>query len=106
MTPPWFKAVSAFAIFNLIVVPILGEFAWQGMTRLTGSHGPFAGTMLSLLVVAAILGINILLYRWSVRSGLPKLGQMILFLVIAVTFVLPIGTAVFSPITLLFNLAS
>ncbi|MEM9045765.1 MAG: hypothetical protein AAGC81_13835 [Pseudomonadota bacterium] len=106
MTPPWFNAVSSFAVFNLIVVPIVGQFAWQGMARLTESHGPLGGMMLSLLVVAAILGANIALYRWAARTGMPKLGLMVLFLIIGITFVLPIGTGDFSPITLAYKFLS
>ncbi|MEM8792383.1 MAG: hypothetical protein AAGE80_12260 [Pseudomonadota bacterium] len=104
MTPTWFNAVSAFAAFNLLAVPTMGRLTWLGMSRLTESNGPFAGVMLSLVMVVLILLINIALYRWAVRRGLPKPGQMVLFLIIGLTFALPIGTGSFSPINLAINL--
>lgn len=104
MTPDWFRAVSAFAAFNMIAVPIAGHLAWDGMLRLNAASGPFAGVMLSLVAAGAILAANVLLIRWAVRAGLPKLGELVLWIVAGLTFVMPIGTGRFSPLNFLASL--
>lgn len=106
MTPPWFRPLSLFIVFNMVVVPITDRLAWDGMLQLTASHGPLAGVGLSLAAAAAILVANILIYNYARSSGLPGLGQMVLFVLIAVTFALPIGTGRFSPVNLIIDLLS
>ncbi|MEM0943063.1 MAG: hypothetical protein AAGI70_03860 [Pseudomonadota bacterium] len=104
MTPPWFAPLSTFIAFNLIGVPTIGRLAWVQMLSLKAQDDVMSGAILSLGVSALILGVNIVLYRWAARRGLPRRGQMALFLVIGLTFLLPIGTGRFSPVNLLISL--
>ncbi|MEM7239609.1 MAG: hypothetical protein AAF317_05175 [Pseudomonadota bacterium] len=103
--PTWFRPLSLFGLFNLIAVPTIGHLAWDGMLRLNTTYGALAGVALSLAVAAGILAINVLLFRAARAAGLPRPAQMVLFLITALTFVLPIGTGRFSPINLLADLA-
>ncbi|MEM9370892.1 MAG: hypothetical protein AAGA26_07020 [Pseudomonadota bacterium] len=104
MTPPWFRPLSLFCLFNLIAVPIIGHIAWDGMLRLNSEAGPIAAVGVSLVVSAGILVGNILLFRAARAADLPRPGQMVLFVLIGLTFVLPIGTGRFSPINLMVDL--
>ncbi|MBY8977282.1 hypothetical protein KHP62_15810 [Rhodobacteraceae bacterium NNCM2] len=104
MTPPWFRSLSVFAVFNLIVVPILGRVAWDMMLGLHETHGSLAAILVSLVTAAVILLINVVIFQWTKAAGLPRPGQMILFIIIAVTFVLPIGTGRFSPVNFIASL--
>ncbi|MEM7178177.1 MAG: hypothetical protein AAF503_10765 [Pseudomonadota bacterium] len=104
MTPPWFRPLSLFVIFNLVAVPVAGRLAWDAMLRVTQSHGTLAGAGLSLVVTAAILAINVLIFRRAKAAGMPKAGQMVLFLIIGLTFATPIGTGKFSPVNLIIDL--
>ena len=103
MTPNWFRPLSLFALFNLIAVPIVDHLAWDAMLRLNAEQGAGIAVLLSLLVAAGILAANILMTRWTVSSGLPKLGELILWTVTGITFVLPIGTGRFSPVNFILS---
>ncbi|MEM0923918.1 MAG: hypothetical protein AAGF44_02405 [Pseudomonadota bacterium] len=103
MTPDWFRPLSTFLAFNLFGVPILGHLAWDGMLKLNASQGAGIAVLLSLAVAAGILLANVLLTRWAVASGLPKLGELILWTLTGITFVLPIGTGRFSPLNFIAN---
>ena len=105
MTPDWFRPLSLFIAFNLVVVPIAGHLAWDGMLRLNASQGPLVAVILSLVVAGGILAVNVLLTRATVRAGLPKLGEFILWIVTGITFVLPIGTGRFSLLNFLMTLS-
>lgn len=104
MTPSWFRAVSAFAAFNLIAVPIAGTLAWGGMLRLNADGALITAVAVSLAVAGGILAVNCLLCRWAKQTGLPKLGELVLWLVTGLTFILPIGTGQFSPVNFLLRL--
>ncbi|MEM7505646.1 MAG: hypothetical protein AAF415_02785 [Pseudomonadota bacterium] len=105
MTPTWFRALSLFILVNLIAVPIADHLAWDAMLRLNARHGPLMATGLSLLTAGVILLVNILLIRAAVQAGLPKLGELALWIVTGLTFALTIGTGRFSPLNFLVTLA-
>lgn len=104
MTPPWFRSLSVFILVNLVAVPMAGRLTWNWMLRVTQSHGSIAGAAISLAVAAAILVINVLIFRQAKASGMPRPGQMVLFLLIGLTFVTPIATGRFSPVNLVIDL--
>lgn len=106
MTPDWFRPLSLFILVNLVAVPIADHLTWDAMLRLNASYGPLVAVLLSLVTAAAILLVNVTLIRTAVRAGLPKLGELALWVVAGLTFVLPISTGRFSPLNFLVSLAS
>lgn len=104
MTDRWKTPVTWFALFNLIGAPIVGRVLWSVMTHLHGSGATGAAVGLSLVGAVGILAANIGLTWWATQAGLPRLGQMVLWLITGATFVLTVGLGVFSPINLVIAL--
>ena len=101
---PWLGPVLLFAAFNLLIVPFLGRGAWYFMLRLNEADAKPGAVLLSLLTALAIAGANALLTARATAAGLPRRGQMALWLATGATFALTIGTGFFSPVNLLIAL--
>lgn len=101
MTKSWRPAVTWFAVFNLVGVPLAGRLAWVVMSSLNANSAIVLAVAVSVLVAIGILGANIALTRWAVREDVPQTGARVMWLVTGLTFVLTIGTGFFSPLTLI-----
>ncbi len=99
--PPAAKVpVTWFALFNLIALPLIGRGIWAVMLALNADEMRLAGVLVSVLGLVAILGLNAWLTHWATRAGLPRRGQLVMWLVTGATFAVTIGFGVFSPISL------
>lgn len=96
----WQARLGVFIAANLVLVPIIGRLGWLGMETLNNAGATFVAVLLSVAVAAAILVLNIWLLRRAVRAGLPKLGELVCFLVTGLQFVGTIGTGFFSLVNL------
>ena len=92
--------VTWFALFNLIALPVIGRGIWAVMLSLNADDYRLAGVLVSVVGLVAILGVNAWLTRWATLAGLPRRGQMVMWLVTGLTFATTIGFGVFSPINL------
>ena len=101
MSPTWQAPVTWFALFNLIVAPFIGRAIWLVMLQLNADSARLGAVMLSLAGAIGILAVNTLLTFWATREGLPRKGQIAMWLITGATFVLTIGFGVFSPVNLL-----
>lgn len=97
----WQQPVTAFALFNLIAVPLVGRGVWAAMLWLNAGQAVLVAVLLSVVAAFGILGVNAALTVRAARAGLPQAGRTTLWLVTGVTFALTIGTGMFSPLTLL-----
>jgi len=104
MTRSWQAPVTWFALFNLLGAPFAGRAVWAAMQVLHGAGDTGLAVLLSVLVAVGILGVNAGLTWWATRAGLPRRGQMALWLITGGTFALTIGVGMFSPINLIFLL--
>ena len=100
MENAWQRPVTAFALFNLIGVPLIGRGAWIAMDSLR-ADAILLAVAVSVGAALAILAVNVLLTLRVDRAGVPPVGRSLLWAVTAVTFLLPIGTGFFSPLTLI-----
>jgi hypothetical protein len=96
--------LSAFALFNLVGVPVIGRLVWLGMGALHGAGSVFGAVLLSVAAAVAILAVNVILTRKAAMVGLPKKGVIALGLITFLTFGLTVGTGFFSPLNLLWAL--
>lgn len=94
--PGWRVALALFAGFNLVVVPIAGRLAWMGIGALETAGERFAAVGLSVAVAAAILAVNVVLIRDAERAGLPRPGQMALWILSGGQFAATIAAGFFS----------
>ena len=101
----WHSAVTAFVLFNLIAVPLIGQLAWLTMERLR-EGAIVAAVAVSVVAAVAILGVNALLTLRTGRAGAPQGVERALWAVTGLTFVLTIGTGFFSPVMLVWALLS
>ncbi len=100
MKPAWQAPVTWFALFNLLAAPFVGRAVWLFMQQLNDDNARVAAVALSLAGTLGILGINSALSWWAMREGLPRRGQMAMWLITGGTFVLTIGFGFFSPVNL------
>jgi hypothetical protein len=101
MAHPWQPPVTWFALFNLLAAPLIGRAVWMVMQQLNAESAVAAAVGLSLAGAIGILGVNVTLSWWATRAGLPRHGQMALWLITGGTFVLTVGFGFFSPVNLL-----
>ncbi len=105
--PPAAKVpVTWFALFNLIAAPLIGRGVWALMLTLNAEQLRLAAVMVSLAGALGILAVNAWLTHRATRAGLPRGGQMAMWLITGGTFALTIGAGVFSPINLILALMS
>ncbi len=104
MKPAWQAPVTWFALFNLIAAPFVGRAVWLFMQQLNAGDARIGAVALSLAGAVGILGINGTLSWWAMREGLPRRGQMVMWLITGGTFVLTIGFGFFSPINMVIAL--
>ena len=100
MPETWKTPVTWFALFNLLGAPFIGRGIWAAMQALHGEKMLAAAVAVSLVGAIGILAVNSGLTVWATRSGLPRKGQMILWLITGGTFALTIGFGTFSPVNL------
>ena len=105
METPWQRAVTAFVLFNAVGVPLIGRGAWGLMESIRDDAIALAVTV-SVVAAAGILAVNAALTVWADRLGVPPGVRLALWAVTALTFVLTIGTGFFSPLTLVWALAT
>jgi len=96
----WKAPVAWFVLFNLIAVPFIGRALWMFMLHLAAADARLVAVALSLVGAVGILAANVLLTARATRAGLPRKGQMALWLVTGGTFAVTVGFGVFSPIEL------
>ena len=104
MKPAGQAPVTWFALFNLLGAPFVGRAVWFLMQQLNADSAVIGAVALSLAGAVGILAINAYLSWWAGREGLPRPGQMSMWLITGGTFVLTIGFGSFSPINLLIAL--
>lgn len=104
MDAPWKAPVAWFALFNLLAVPFIGRAIWMVMLRLNAAEAQLAAVALSLAGALGILAANAILTAQATRAGLPRRGQMAMWLITGGTFAVTIGFGVFSPIDLALGL--
>jgi len=104
MTEAWKAPVAWFALFNLLAAPFIGRAIWYSMSSLNAEGAIMAAVGLSLVGAIGILGANVGLTVWATHAGLPRKGQMALWLITGGTFALTIGTGTFSPVNLVIAL--
>ena len=97
----WKAPVTWFALFNLLAAPVIGRAVWFVMAGLNAEDARLAAVGMSLVGALGILGVNVWLTWWATRAGLPRRGQMALWLITGGTFAITIGFGVFSPLNLL-----
>ncbi|HUF87424.1 MAG TPA: hypothetical protein VMM59_08580 [Thermohalobaculum sp.] len=103
--PPAAKTqVTWFALFNLIAAPLIGRGVWALMLGLNTDRFRLMAVLVSVAGAVAILGVNAWLTRRATLAGLPRGGQIALWLITGGTFALTIGFGVFSPVNLLLAL--
>jgi len=100
----WKAPVTWFALFNLLAAPAIGRLVWLVMAGLNADGARFAAVGMSLVGALGILGVNVWLTWWASRAGLPRRGQMALWLITGGTFAITVGFGVFSPVTLVIAL--
>lgn len=100
----WKAPVAWFVLFNLIAVPFLGRALWMFMLRLNAADGQLSAVALSLAGALGILAANAILTALASRAGLPRNGQMAMWLVTGGTFAITVGFGVFSPLELVLAL--
>jgi hypothetical protein len=99
--PRWGLPLAAFVVFTLVVAPVIGRIAWRAVANANAGQGPIAGALLAVAGSAVILALNAALVLWARDRGLPRRGQMALWLVTGATFALTTGTGFFSPVNLI-----
>ncbi|MEM6487377.1 MAG: hypothetical protein AAF677_03760 [Pseudomonadota bacterium] len=92
--------IALFAIVNLVAAPIAGRLGWSAMQALEASGARFGAVLLSVVLAAAILGVNVLFVRGAERAGLGRYGVMTLALIAGAQFAATIGTGTFSLVNL------
>lgn len=98
------SATSAFILFNLICVPLVGRLVWLGMGALHGQGTVVGAVLLSIVAAGAILSANVVLTRRAALGGLHRQGVMAMAAVTLLTFGLTVGTGFFSPLNLVWAL--
>ena len=106
MPPAAKPAVTWFALFNLIAVPLAGRGIWALMFSSEREALRLASVLLSVAGAVAILAVNVWLTRRATLAGLGRGGQMAMWIVTGLTFAVTIGFGVFSPINLVIALLS
>lgn len=101
---PWKTPVTWFALFNLIAAPLIGRGIWALMAALNTDQWRLAAVLVSVAGAAGILAVNAWLTHRAAAAGLPRPGQMALWIITGGTFALTIGLGVFSPINLVIAL--
>ena len=104
MPPAAKPAVTWFALFNLLAVPLVGRGIWALMLSFERGDLRLASVLLSVLGAVAILGVNAWLTRRATLAGLGRAGQMVMWIVTGLTFAVTIGFGTFSPINLVIAL--
>lgn len=97
----WRLALALFAAFNLVLVPLGDRLAWLGINALEEDGQRFAAVGLSVAVAAGIMAINVVLIRDAERGGMPRLGQMGLWLITGAQFATTIAAGFFSLLNLI-----
>ena len=105
MNVPWQRPVTGFVLFNVLGVPLIGRGAWAAMESLRADAIALA-VGVSVLAAVAILGMNAVLTLRADHAGVPPGVRAVLWAITALTFVLTIGTGFFSPLTLVWALAT
>ena len=100
MTEAWKTPVTWFALFNILGAPFAGRSVWQLMQDFHAEGAVAVAVAMSVVGAVGILAVNAGLTWWATRSGLPRKGQMALWLITGGTFAMTIGFGVFSPINL------
>lgn len=100
MRSTWHPPVIWFVLFNLLAAPLIGRAIWRMMQALNADSALAAAVGLSLVGAVGILAVNGYLTWQATRAGLPRQGQMAMWLITGGTFVVTIGFGVFSPINL------
>lgn len=104
MSETWKAPVTWFALFNLLGAPFIGRAVWVVMQSLDAREAVAAAVAMSLVGAVGILAVNAGLTWWATWAGLPRKGQMMLWLIAGGTFALTIGTGFFSPVNLVLAL--
>lgn len=99
MQASWQGPVTGFALFNLVAVPLIGRATWIAMEALR-ADAILLAVALSVGAALVILSVNVVLTLRAERAGVPPAGRRLLWAVTALTFLLPIGTGFFSPLSL------
>lgn len=93
--------MTAFAVVNVIAVPLAGRLAWRVMSSLDAQQHTVFAVVISLLTAFGILAANVLLCASAARRGAPRPVLTAMWGWTVGTFALTIGAGFFSPLNLL-----